>query len=90
MMLIFFYDTGARIQEVLNVRICDLKLDSSPKVILHGKGNKVRTVPLMKDTAQHLKHYMAVFHEGEPAASSQTLFYVERKSVSISLSAMIA
>ena len=41
-MLIFFYDTGARIQEVLNVRICDLKLDSTPKVVLHGKGNKVR------------------------------------------------
>ena len=68
-MLIFFYDTGARILEVLNVRICDLKLDSTPKVVLHGKGNKVRTVPLMKDTAQHLKHYMAVFHEGESAAS---------------------
>ena len=80
-MLIFFYDTGARIQEVLNVRICDLKLDSTPKVVLHGKGNKVRTVPLIKDTAQHLKHYIAVFHEGESAASSQFLFYTERKGV---------
>lgn len=80
-MLIFFYDTGARIQEVLNVRICDLKLDSTPKVVLHGKGNKIRTVPLMKDTVQHLKHYMAVFHEGESAASPQFLFYTERKSV---------
>ena len=72
-MLIFFYDTGARIQEVLNVRICDLKLDSTPKVVLHGKGNKVRTIPLMKDTVQHLKHYIAVFHEGESAASPQFL-----------------
>ena len=80
-MLIFFYDTGARIQEVLNVRICDLRLDSTPKVVLHGKGNKVRTVPLMKDTAHHLKHYIAVFHEGESAASSQFLFYTERKGV---------
>ena len=80
-MLIFFYDTGARIQEVLNVRICDLKLDSTPKVILHGKGNKVRTVPLMKDTAQHLSHYIAVFHEGESTASPQFLFYTERKGV---------
>ena len=81
MMLIFFYDTGARIQEVLNVRICDLKLDSTPKVVLHGKGSKTRTVPLMKDTVQHLKHYMAIFHERESAASSQFLFYTERKCV---------
>ncbi len=80
-MLIFFYDTGARIQEVLNVRICDLKLDSTPKVVLRGKGNKVRTVPLMKDTTRHLMQYSAVFHEGESAASSQFLFYTERKGV---------
>ena len=81
MMLIFFYDTGARIQEVLNVRICDLTMDSTPKVVLYGKGNKVRTVPLMKDTAQHLKHYIAVFHAGESLASTQFLFYTERKNV---------
>jgi len=81
MMLIFFYDTGARIQEVLNVRIRDLKLDSTPKVVLHGKGSKIRTVPLMTDTVRHLKHYIAVFHEGESAASSQFLFYTERKGV---------
>ena len=80
-MMIFFYDTGARIQEVLNVRICDLKLDSNPKVILHGKGDKVRTIPLMKDTVQHIKHYIAVFHEGESAVSSELLFYTERKGV---------
>lgn len=81
MMLIFFYDTGARIQEVLNVRLCDLTLESSPKVILHGKGKKIRTVPLMKDTVQHLKHYITVFHEKEPAASTQFLFYTERRGI---------
>lgn len=80
-MLVFFYDTGARIQEVLDVRICDLKLDAAPKVILHGKGTKVRTVPLMKDTARHLSHYIAVFHEGESAMSPQLLVYTERKGV---------
>lgn len=79
MMLIFFYDTGARIQEVLNVRLCDLTLSATPKVVLYGKGRKVRTVPLMKDTVQHLKQYMAVFHEGASALSEQWLFYTERK-----------
>lgn len=79
MMLIFFYDTGARIQEVLNVRLCDLTLNATPKVILYGKGRKVRTVPLMKDTVLHLKQYLAVFHEEESLASEQFLFYTERK-----------
>ena len=37
-MLVFFYDTGARIQEVLNVRLCDLTLNATPKVVLYGKG----------------------------------------------------
>ena len=78
-MLIFFYDTGARVQEVLNVRLYDLKLDATPKVTLHGKGNKVRVVPLMKDTIQHLNRYMSVFHAGESMASAQYLFYTERK-----------
>ena len=30
-MLIFFYDTGARVQEVLNVRLYDLKLDATQR-----------------------------------------------------------
>lgn len=79
MMLVFFYDTGARIQEVLNVRLCDLTLNATPKVVLYGKGRKVRTVPLMKDTVLHLKQYLAVFHEEESLASEQFLFYTERK-----------
>ena len=80
-MMIFFYDTGARIQEVLHVRICDIKMNQTPQVILHGKGNKVRTVPLMKDTVAHLLRYMDVFHKDESWASTQLLFYSERKGV---------
>ena len=79
MMLVFFYDTGARIQEVLNVRLCDLTLNATPKVVLYGKVRKVRTVPLMKDTVLHLKQYLAVFHEEVSLASEQFLFYTERK-----------
>lgn len=77
-MMILLYDTGARIQELLDIRICDMKLGQSPQVILHGKGNKVRTVPLMKDTVAHLNNYMNAFHCGEPCTSTQMLFYVVR------------
>ena len=61
-LMIFLYDTGARIQEVLDVKICDIKVDRTPTVMLHGKGKKTRIVPLMKDTVKHLQNYMKVFH----------------------------
>lgn len=80
-LMIFLYDTGARIQEVLDVKICDIKIDKTPTVTLHGKGNKIRVVPLMKDTVKHLQNYMNVFHQGESWLSPEWLFYVERKGV---------
>ena len=77
-MMILLYDTAARIQELLDIRICDIKLGQSPQVILHGKGNKIRTVPLMKDTVAHLNNYMSVFHSDESWTSTQLLFYIVR------------
>lgn len=74
--MIFLYDTGARIQEVLNVRLCDLKFGTTPTVTLFGKGRKTRIVPLMEGTVDHLKNYLSVFHENEPLESKEYLFYV--------------
>lgn len=54
-LMIFLYDSGARISEALGVRLCDMKLDNSPQVLLFGKGSKVRTVPLMEKTVEHLR-----------------------------------
>lgn len=42
--IILLYDTGARVQEMLDIRLCDLQFGSTPKVILHGKGRKTRVV----------------------------------------------
>ena len=54
-LFMFLYNTGARVQEVADVRIGDLDLDGSPRVRLHGKGDKWRTCPLWKETANLLK-----------------------------------
>lgn len=79
MLMIFLYDSGARISEALGVRLCDLKLDNSPQVTLFGKGNKVRTVPLMENTVEHLQQYISIFHKNESSASTATLFYIMHK-----------
>ncbi|EOS77688.1 hypothetical protein C819_00799 [Lachnospiraceae bacterium 10-1] len=73
--IMLLYDTGARIQEALNINLGDLQLGSLPKVTLFGKGRKTRVVPLMDKTAQHLKKYISVFHENTEQDGDAPLFY---------------
>ena len=73
--IMLMYDTGARVQEMLDIQLCDLDLGKTPKITLHGKGNKTRTVPLMEKTAKHLEKYLAEFHKDTPPASKIPLFY---------------
>jgi integrase/recombinase XerD len=54
-LLLFLYNTGARVQEAADLRIGHLALDRQPWVRLHGKGGKWRTCPLWKETAEHLR-----------------------------------
>jgi len=75
--MILMYDTGARIQEMIDIKICDLRLGKTSTVMLHGKGSKIRSVPLMDKTVQHLHKYISVFHDDVPSASEVPLFYSE-------------
>lgn len=52
------YDTGARVQECIDLTIGDIKLMSPATAILHGKGNKTRIIPLMENTKKLLKSYL--------------------------------
>ncbi|MFB9985526.1 tyrosine-type recombinase/integrase, partial [Mesorhizobium kowhaii] len=44
-LLMFLYNTGARAAEVVGLTVDQLVLTSSPRVNLHGKGDKWRTCP---------------------------------------------
>ena len=79
--MILSYDTAARVQEMVDLRLKDIRLGKTPSATLTGKGSKVRTVPLMEKTVQHLHQYVNVFHSGEDFTSGQYLFYVCRKGV---------
>lgn len=57
-LLSVLYDTGARVQELIDIKVIDVNLDPTPVVSLTGKGNKVRRVPLMKNTVALLKQYL--------------------------------
>lgn len=77
-LMLFLYKTGARVQELVDVRICDLRLSGEPSVVLHGKGGKSRAVPLLDDVAENLGGYLARFHPGEGPRSQAHLFYTVR------------
>jgi site-specific recombinase XerD len=53
-LLLFLYNTGARVQEVADLRVTNLDLREPVTVRLHGKGDKWRTCPLWAQTAAML------------------------------------
>lgn len=54
-LVLFLYNTGARAQEVADLRVEHLDLGAHPLVRLHGKGDKWRTCPLWRQTADVLR-----------------------------------
>ena len=56
-LLSVLYDAGARVQELIDLNVRDLRLEAPAQVRLTGKGRKIRSVPLMKQTVSLLKQY---------------------------------
>lgn len=54
-LLLFLYNTGARVSEAIGVRRRDLQLTRPHHVRLHGKGGKERICPLWPETAAALR-----------------------------------
>ncbi len=53
-LILFLYNTGARVQEAADLRVEHLDLGEHPLVRLHGKGDKWRTCPVWHQTASLL------------------------------------
>jgi site-specific recombinase XerD len=58
LLLTMLYNTGARVSEIIAVRVADVVLDASACVHLHGKGRKQRAVPLWKSTVQEVRAWL--------------------------------
>ena len=57
-MFALLYNTGARVSEMISIRVADVTLAATSSVRLHGKGRKQRTVPLWKETAVEIRHWL--------------------------------
>jgi site-specific recombinase XerD len=67
-LLLFLYNTGARAQEVAEVRVEHIDLGERPLVRLHGKGDKWRTCPLWHQTAALLRSLLEAELANAPQA----------------------
>jgi site-specific recombinase XerD len=78
-LLSLLYDTGGRVQEIVDLTVSSIRLDPPAQVMLHGKGDKTRIVPLMSNTAKLLSEYMSEHRLGEPHTLQYPLFCNQRK-----------
>lgn len=57
-LLLLLYNTGARVSEIVELKISDLRLDGAGQVHLLGKGKKHRSCPLWSETVTALQAYL--------------------------------
>lgn len=71
-LLMFLYNTGARVQEIVDLKIPDVRLQAPRQVKLTGKGRKERLCPLWPETAEALENYL--HHREVDAGEVSSLF----------------
>ena len=88
-MMTLLYDSGARLAEILGLKLSDVALDgANPYIRVNGKGIKERVVPITAKTAAHLAHYISVYHpNGRP--NTNLLFFTTIKGVTGILSSSV-
>ena len=74
-LLTLLYDSGARVQELADLRVGDLRLESPAQVKLTGKGRKTRCVPLMDKTSALMKQYLSERRLDSPLCFEHPLFF---------------
>ena len=77
-MMLFLYRTGIRVQELVDIRLKDIRLGNHPSLTVCGKGSKIRSVPLRPDTVKHLRYYIESFHMEGSMYSDDYLFFTIR------------
>ena len=69
LLLAILYNTGARVTEIVRLRVVDVVLDSAACVHLQGKGRKQRSVPLWKTTVLEIRAWLRANPQLGPQAA---------------------
>jgi integrase/recombinase XerD len=78
-LLSLMYDTGARVQEIIDLTPSMLRLNKPSTIKIIGKGNKARLVPMLDAQIGHLENYLKENKLTESHANMHPLFFNSRK-----------
>lgn len=86
------YETGARVSELINIKLSDLKLSEKASITLYGKGGKSRVVPISQELVKLLNAYLKEiyidYRDGYLFYSNQKKKY-NRKSINYIINSVI-
>ena len=74
-LLATLYDTAARVQELADLTVRDIRLQHPAMAALTGKGRKTRHVPLLTNTAAILTSYLAEYRLDRPGHDDHPVFF---------------
>jgi site-specific recombinase XerD len=73
------YDSAARVQEIVDLKVKDLRLDKLAVITLHGKGQKTRHVPIMEKTKNLLISHLRCSSINTGVSNSEQYVFVNQK-----------
>lgn len=73
-LIALMYDSGGRVQEIIDLTPASLRINKPAYITLHGKGNKKRIVPLQNEQIVLLRAYMEENDLDKSANNQRPLF----------------
>jgi len=83
-LLAVLYDSAARVQELIDLKIKDVRLSNPAVITLHGKGNKIRQVPIMEKTRKLLEGFLNYKNINEVISKGDQYLFVNQKRQQLS------
>ena len=83
-LLVVLYDSAARVQELIDLKIKDVRISNPCVITLNGKGNKRRQVPIMDKTRKLLENYLGNQKVNDGISKGENYLFVNQKKQQLS------
>ena len=77
-MLALLYDSGCRVQELIDLNVSSISFISPPTLKIIGKGRKIRMIPLIDKQIEIIKNYMKEYKLMNLERANEPLFFNSR------------